>query len=49
MPYCSASDIRLFVDTNLTDSEIGQLIEMSDAQIDRELGSQLHDREAEGG
>ena len=40
MTYCSASDVRLIVDTTLTDAEIERLIEMSDAEIDRELGPQ---------
>jgi len=38
--YCTASDVRLIVETTLTDDELDRLIEMSDAQIDRELGAQ---------
>ena len=40
MGYCTAGDVRLIVNTSLTDEEIASLIEMSDAEIDRELGPQ---------
>jgi hypothetical protein len=38
MAYCTASDVRLIIHTSLTDAEIGGIIELSDAQIDRRLG-----------
>ena len=38
MAYCTASDVRLIIHTSLTDAEIGGVIELSDAQIDRRLG-----------
>ena len=40
MPYCSASDVRLLVETSLADAEIEAVIGMSDAEVDRRLGSQ---------
>lgn len=40
MVYCTASDVRLIVQTNLTDTEITSIIETSDAEIDRRLGVQ---------
>ena len=40
MAYCTASDVRLVVETSLTDTEISGVIEMSDAEIDSRLGSQ---------
>ena len=40
MAYCTASDVRLIVETSLTDTEIASVIEMSDAEIDSRLGSQ---------
>ena len=40
MTYCTASDVRMMVDTTLTDTEIAGIIEMSDAEIDRRIGSQ---------
>jgi len=40
MPYCTASDIRLIIETSLSDSEIETLIEMSDAEIDNRIGAQ---------
>jgi len=33
--YCTAVDVRLTVSTNLTDTEISGIIEMSDAEIDK--------------
>ena len=35
MPYCTESDVRLIVNTALTDEEIAAVIETSDAEIDR--------------
>ena len=40
MAYCTASDVRLIVSTSLTDAEISGIIAMSDAEIDRRIGSQ---------
>lgn len=40
MPYCTASGVRLVINTTLTDEEIDSVIEMSDAQIDRRIGAQ---------
>ena len=40
MAYCTASDVRLIVETSLTDTEISGVIEMSDAEIDSRIGSQ---------
>jgi len=40
MAYCTASDVRLVVETSLTDTQITSIIEMSDAEIDKRLGSQ---------
>jgi hypothetical protein len=40
MGYCTASDVRLIIDTTLTDAEIESIIETSDAYIDKLLGSQ---------
>ena len=40
MPYCTASDVRLIINTDLTDTEIASIIETSDAYIDKLLGAQ---------
>lgn len=40
MTYCSASDVRLIINTELTDTEITTIIETSDAYIDKLLGAQ---------
>ena len=40
MAYCTASDVRLIVETSLTDTEISSVIETSEAEIDRRIGSQ---------
>lgn len=40
MSYCAASDVRLIIETSLSDSEIEALIEMSDAEIDTRIGAQ---------
>jgi hypothetical protein len=40
MAYCVSSDVRLIVDTTLTDVEITGIIEMSDAEIDARIGTQ---------
>jgi len=39
-PYCSASDVSAIIETTLTDQQIESIIEMSDAHIDKLLGSQ---------
>ena len=38
--YCTASDVRMVVDTSLTDVQLTGMIETSDAEIDRRIGSQ---------
>ncbi len=38
--YCTASDVRLIVETSLSDSDIEALVEMSDAEIDTRIGAQ---------
>ena len=40
MTYCSVSDVRAIVNTNLTDEQITTIIETSDAYIDKLLGAQ---------
>lgn len=40
MAYCTASDVKLVVETSLTDAQIDGVIEMSDAEIDERLGAQ---------
>ena len=40
MPYSSPSNVRLIVETDLTDAEIEDLIAMSDAEIERMIGIQ---------
>jgi len=40
LTYCSASDVRIIVNTNLTDNQITTIIETSDAYIDKVLGAQ---------
>ncbi len=40
MPYCSPNNVRYLVTTPLSDSEIADLIEETDAEIDRRLGVQ---------
>ena len=40
MAYCTAADVRTIINTALTDSEITGIIEMSDAEIDKRLGTQ---------
>jgi hypothetical protein len=40
LAYCTSSDVRLIVSTSLTDDEISSIIAMSDAEIDRKIGSQ---------
>jgi len=39
MPYCTAGDVRLVLDTVLTDAEVVSVIALSDAEIDRRIGS----------
>ena len=41
MAYCVSSDVRLIVNTTLTDVEITGIIEMSDAEIDARIGTQI--------
>ena len=38
--YCTASDVRMVVDTSLTDVQLTSMIETSDAEIGRRIGSQ---------
>ena len=40
MPYSTAEDVRALVATELTDDQIKDLIEASDAEIDRRVGVQ---------
>lgn len=40
MPYCTAADVRLVIETALLDDEITYIIEMSDSEIDRRIGPQ---------
>ena len=40
MPYSTPTDVRLIVDTTLTDTQITAIIQMSDTQIDARIGSQ---------
>jgi Txe/YoeB family toxin of Txe-Axe toxin-antitoxin module len=40
LAYSTAADIRRIIHTSLTDSDIALIIELSDAQIDRRLGTQ---------
>lgn len=39
MPYCTASDVRIIINTALTDPQITTIIETSDAYIDKILGA----------
>ena len=38
MPYCTASDVRLLINTSLSDDDIGSLITLADAELDALLG-----------
>jgi len=40
MAYCTASDVRIIIQTKLTDEQITSIIETSDAQIDKHIGTQ---------
>jgi len=40
MPYSTPPDVRLIIDTTLTDTQITTIIEMSDTQIDTRIGPQ---------
>jgi len=40
LTYCTAAEVRLVVNTELSDEEIATLIETSDAYIDKALGAQ---------
>jgi len=37
MAYCAASDVRLIIETTLTDAQIDSIITMSDAEIDARI------------
>lgn len=44
MPYCTASDVRMLVTTNLTDAQLTSLIALSDAELDDALnGAVMND------
>ena len=38
--YCTASDVRLVLETSLADADITEIIDMSDAEIDGRIGTQ---------
>ena len=40
MPYSTASDVRRVIHTDLTDTDITQLITQTDTEIDKQLGTQ---------
>jgi len=40
MAYCTASDVRIIINTTLTDDQVTSIIETSDAEIDKRLGAQ---------
>jgi hypothetical protein len=40
MSYCTAADVRTIINTVLTDVEIVSIIETSDAEIDKRIGTQ---------
>ena len=40
MAYCTASDVRIIINTTLTDDQVTSIIETSDAKIDRRIGAQ---------
>jgi len=40
LTYCTAADVRLIINTSLSDLEIASLVETSDAYIDKVLGAQ---------
>lgn len=40
MAYCTASEVRLVINTALTDDQVTAIIETSDAEIDRRIGAQ---------
>ena len=40
MPYCTPSDVRTVINTVLTDDQINDIIETSDAEIDKRIGPQ---------
>ena len=40
MTYCTTSDVRIIINTKLTDDQITSIIETSDAQIDKRIGAQ---------
>ena len=40
MPYCTASDVRLIINTELADTDIESIIETTDTYINKILGAQ---------
>jgi len=40
MPYCTTSDVRIIVNTKITDEQIMSIIETSGAHIDKRIGTQ---------
>ena len=40
MPYCTPSDVRTIINTVLTDDQINDIVETSDAEIDKRIGPQ---------
>lgn len=40
MAYCTETDVRMVINTKLTPTEVGAIITMSDAEIDKRLGAQ---------
>ena len=40
MPYCTPSDVRTIINAVLTDDQINDIIETSDAEIDKRIGPQ---------
>ena len=40
MTYSTASDVRIIINTKLTDDQITSIIETSDAQINKRIGAQ---------
>ena len=42
MPYSTPPDVRLIIDTTLTDTQITTITQMSDTQIDTRIGTQTN-------
>jgi len=40
MVYCAAEDVRRIIHTGLSDADLGSIIELSDAEIERRIGMQ---------